>query len=88
MMITGNANTNAPMYGLVFTNNLMVTGRIPGVGRGRWHQQLRLKPTCPITTITNCFTTYTFSNNALVATPTGVSAVDVASQQHVPANRQ
>jgi hypothetical protein len=24
----------------------------------------------PITSITNCFTTYTFSNNALVATPT------------------
>jgi hypothetical protein len=68
MMITGNPNTNAPMYGLVFTNNMVVTGRYP-----IWDAQTTnncAQTDVPITTINNCFTTNTFSNNALVATPT------------------
>ena len=62
----GNTST-APMYGLVFTNNLVVTARYPVWNTGG-------KTSCafkdvPVTSITNCFTTYTFNTNGLIATP-------------------
>jgi hypothetical protein len=69
LMITGNAYTNAPMYGLVFTNNLVVTGRYP-VWDAQGGTNNCAETDVPVTTINNCFTTNTFSNNALVATPT------------------
>jgi hypothetical protein len=67
MMIMGNVVATAPMYGLVFTNNLMATGRYP-----IWNAES--KTSCavkdvPITSITQCFATFVFGNNALVATP-------------------
>jgi len=64
----GNINfTTAPMYGFVFTNNMVMTGRYPVWNTGG-------TTSCafydvPITSINRCFTTYTFANNALVATP-------------------
>lgn len=69
LLTMGNLSTNAPMYGLVFTNNLVITARFPV-----WNT-LSSTSSCaesdvPITSITNCFTTHTFSNNALVAAPT------------------
>jgi hypothetical protein len=59
--------TTAPMYGLVFTNNMVGTGRYPVWNTGG-------TTSCafydvPITSINLCFTPYTFANNALVATP-------------------
>jgi Putative Ig domain len=67
LMELGNLSTTAPMYGLVFTNNLLVTGQYPVWNTGG-------KNNCafydvPITSINNCFTTYTFANNGLIATP-------------------
>jgi hypothetical protein len=67
VMLVGNIVKTAPMYGLVFTNNLVLTGAHPVWNTGD-------KISCafkdvPITTITNCFTTFTFGNNGLVATP-------------------
>ncbi len=67
MMIIGNTFRTAPMYGLVFTNNLVITGRYPVWNAGG-------KTSCavhdvPLTSITNCFTTYTFGNNGLIAPP-------------------
>ena len=70
LMIVASQEGTPPMYGLVFTNNIVAVGRYPvwdaigGPGR----------PNCahadvPVTSIANCFTTYTFSNNALVETP-------------------
>jgi Putative Ig domain len=69
MMIVGNVNTNAPMYGLVFTNNLVVTGQYP-VWDAQGGTNNCAQTDVPVTTIANCFPTHTFSNNALVATPT------------------
>jgi len=68
MIVTGNLITNSPMYGLVFTNNMILTGRYPV-----WNTEGG-SASCafldvPISSIANCFTTYTFANNALVATP-------------------
>jgi len=69
MIITGNQKGAAPMYGLVFTNNLILTAEHPV-----WDAIGGKSGSCayadvPITTVNNCFTTYTFSNNALVASP-------------------
>ena len=64
----GNNAGNDPMYAFVFTNSLVLTGQYP-----IWNA-LGSKISCavkdvPITSITNCFTTYTFQNNGLIATP-------------------
>jgi hypothetical protein len=69
MMITANLNTNASMYGLVFTNNLIATGRYP-IWDAAGGTNNCAQSDVPVTVITNCFATRTFSNNALVATPT------------------
>ena len=87
MIIMGNVNTNAPMYGLVFTNNLVVTGRYP-VWDAQGGTNNCAQTDVPVTTITNCFTTRTFSNNALVATPTAFPPSKLAIEQPVPGNRQ
>ena len=65
----GNTNGNPPMYGLVYTNNLTLTGRYPV-----WNAFGQGKTGCasgdvPITSIQNCFTTYTFQINGLIASP-------------------
>ncbi|MGA9415414.1 MAG: hypothetical protein WBV60_12055 [Terriglobales bacterium] len=64
----GNNEGNAAMYAFVFTNSLVLTGRYP-----IWNA-LGSKTSCavkdvPITSITNCFTTSTFQNNGLIASP-------------------
>jgi len=69
IILVGNAVSNASMYGLVFTNNLMVTGRYPV-----WNAYGGGKDSCaagdvPLTSIQNCFTTYTFDTNGMIATP-------------------
>ena len=68
MMIIGNTIKTAPMYGLVFTNNLMITGRYPVWNTGGGPASCAFKDV-PIISIASCFTTVTFANNALVATP-------------------
>ncbi len=69
MLVMGNVYyTTAPMYGLVFTNNMMVTGRYP-VWNADGGTASCAYFDVPITSINKCFTTVTFSNNALVATP-------------------
>jgi hypothetical protein len=67
MLTIGNTASAAPMYGLVFTNNLIVTGRYPVWNTGG-------STSCavgdvPLTTINNCFATKIFANNGLIATP-------------------
>jgi hypothetical protein len=69
MIIMGNLTTNAPMHGLVFTNNMMITARYP-IWNALGSSSSCAAADVPVTSITNCFTTRTFSNNALVATPT------------------
>jgi hypothetical protein len=68
LMIMGNYVPTAPMYGLVFTNNLVITGRYPVWNAGGGPTSCAFNDV-PIISITKCFTTFTFANNALVATP-------------------
>jgi hypothetical protein len=67
MMIMGNLAKNAPMYGLVFTNNLMITGRYPVWNTGG--QTSCASKDVPISSIANCFGTYRFGNNGLITPP-------------------
>jgi hypothetical protein len=68
LMGLGDLYATAPMYGLVFTNNLLGTGRYPVWTTGGGSGNCAFKDV-PITSINRCFTTYTFANNGLIATP-------------------
>jgi hypothetical protein len=68
VIIMGNTVKTAPMYNLVFTNNMVMTGQHPVWNTGGGSDSCAFKDV-PITSINNCFTTNTFSNNGLVATP-------------------
>ena len=67
MMIVGDALKKPPMYGFVFTNNLVLTGEAP-----IWNADNRdscARHDVPLTTMNECFTSYTFTNNGLIASP-------------------
>ncbi len=69
LIVVGSPQGIAPMSGLVFTNNIAMVGRYPV-----WDAIGGKSGSCgmanvPVTTLTNCFTTFTFSNNALVEVP-------------------
>ena len=68
MIVMGNIYTTVPMYDLVFTNNMMVTAAHPVWSSGGGQANCAYFDV-PVTTITSCFTTFTFSSNSLVATP-------------------
>ena len=68
LMTLGNLTSLPSMYGLVFTNNIVMTGQYPVWNTGGGSTACAYKGT-PAMKISNCFTTYTFSNNALVASP-------------------
>jgi hypothetical protein len=68
IMVTGNVKGNQQMYGLVFTNSLLVTGRHP-VWNAGWGPTSCAYLDVPVTTISQCFKNSTFSNNALITSP-------------------
>ncbi len=68
MMVVGNIYSTAPMYGLVFTNNMVVTSAHPVWNTGGGQDNCAFHDV-PVTSITACFTTFTFNNNGLVETP-------------------
>ena len=67
MISLGNIVPTAPMYGFVFTNNLVMTGRYP-VWNAGGDTSCAVKEV-PVISISNCFTTNTFSNNGLITPP-------------------
>jgi hypothetical protein len=68
MMVIGNIHKAAPMYGLVFTNNMIVTSPHPIWNSGGGQANCAFIDV-PVTIISSCFNTFTFGNNALIATP-------------------
>ncbi len=68
MLITGNVSPNPPMFGLIFTNNLTVTGQHPVWNTGGGQSSCASQDV-PITSIANCFINSTFGNNGLIAAP-------------------
>jgi hypothetical protein len=68
LMIMGNLEANQDMYGLVFTNNLVMTGQHPVWNTGGGPTSCAYEDV-PVKSIAKCFTSYVFKNNALVSTP-------------------
>ena len=68
ILIMGNEMTNPTMYGFVFTNSIVTAGRFPVWNSGGGQGSCAVTDV-PITTLTNCFTSYTFANNGLIAAP-------------------
>jgi hypothetical protein len=67
MMTLGTPQQKAQMYGLVFTNNLVVTGQHPVWNTG--DRTSCARKDVPLSSLNRCFTTYTFANNGLIAPP-------------------
>ncbi len=68
LLLIGNQMSNPAMYGFVFTNNVVTTGRYPVWNTGGGKTSCAYSDT-PVTSIAACFATYTFGNNALLANP-------------------
>jgi hypothetical protein len=68
LLMVGNKRRNPDMYGFVFTNNLVYTGMYPVWSSGGGLASCAAKGT-PKQKISNCFSTYKFANNALIAAP-------------------
>ncbi len=68
LMVVGNVTSNPSMYGLVFTNNLVTTGKGPVWNSGHGSDSCAISDV-PATSIAACFSTYTFANNAFVSSP-------------------
>lgn len=68
MLSLNNLTSNPEMYGFVFINNLVTTGRYPvsGIGLGSASCEYA---SAPVVSLKNCFSSYRFANNALVADP-------------------
>jgi hypothetical protein len=68
ILTLGNQLSNPAMYGLVFTNSIVTTGRGPVWNSGGGKTSCAYART-PLQKIANCFTTSTFTDNALIAAP-------------------
>lgn len=68
MLMVGNQISKPSMYGFVFTNNIVMTGSFPVWSSGGGLTSCSAKGT-PAEKIKKCFTTYTFTNSALIASP-------------------
>jgi hypothetical protein len=68
MLSVGNALSNPDMKNFVFSNNLMTTGRYPVWSVGGGSSNCAFSDV-PLTVLTTCFTPYSFTHNALVASP-------------------
>ncbi len=69
VMSVGNVAGDPAMYGFVFTNNLVVTGQYPVWDVFGGGTQSCADGDVPLTSIQNCFTTYTFQTNGLISSP-------------------
>ncbi len=63
-----NQISNPEMYAFVITNSIVTTGKYP-VWNGAFGDMSCAHGDIPLTTLTNCFATYTFDNNVLIASP-------------------
>lgn len=61
------------MYGFVFTNSIVVTGKYP-VWNMDWGKASCAYADIPLTSLNACFSSYTFNNNLLVASPANYPA--------------
>ena len=79
LLLVGNKTKNPPMYGFIFTNNLVTTSLHPVWSAGGGLKSCAAKGTTE-QKIDHCFTTYTFQNNALITTPDAFPAILMAEE--------
>jgi hypothetical protein len=72
ILSVGNLVTNPQMYGLVFTNSIVTTGKGPVWNKGGGKTSCAYS-NIPLQVLNDCFSSYTFSNNALLADPSRYS---------------
>lgn len=87
LAMLANDRLDPQMYGFVFTNNLVVTGRYPVWSAGGGLRSCAAKGT-PAQKINKCFRTYTFSNNALIGTPDAFPPSSWPAKNFFPADPQ
>ena len=68
VMTLGDQRPNPQMYGFVFTNSIVTTGRYPVWSEGGGNASCAYA-NVPLTSINSCFSSYLFTNNALIASP-------------------
>jgi hypothetical protein len=68
LLTIGNASNLPKMSGFTFTNNLVLAGARPVWSSGGGPTNCAYNDV-PITTINNCFASYSFVNNAIIASP-------------------
>jgi hypothetical protein len=68
LVMLGNSMHDPSMYGFNFTNNMIATGMYPVWSSGGGRSSCAYHGT-PAQKIKRCFTTYSFTNNALIGTP-------------------
>jgi hypothetical protein len=68
LMFIGNRSSNAPMYGFVFSDNIVTTAEYPVWGTGGGPTSCAYDGT-PAFKISKCFDSYTFAGNVLIGTP-------------------
>ncbi len=85
LLMVGNQVSNPSMYGFIFTNNMIATGNYPVWSSGGGLTSCAAKGT-PAQKIDKCFSTYTFKNNALIATPAAFPPSSWPAGNFFPAN--
>ncbi len=83
VMILGDHTSNPPMYGFVFTNNLITAGKFPvwNIGGGNVSCAISGVPT---TMLKTCFSSYTFNHNAVIAPPSRYAPSSFPSNNMFP----
>jgi hypothetical protein len=85
LLMIGNEITNPSMYGFVFINNMIATGSYPVWSSRGGLTSCAAKGT-PAQKINKCFTTYSFKNNALIASPDAFPPSSWPAGNFFPAN--
>ena len=68
VLMLGNKNSNPTMYGFTLTNSIVITGQAPVWNQGGGETSCA-HANVPVTSLDKCFSSYTFTDNALVADP-------------------
>jgi hypothetical protein len=83
LLILGNSTSNPSMWGFNFTNNVVVAGRYPVWSKGGGSIDCASSDV-PIISLAKCFSTYSFSNNAIIASPAAFPVSKWPPQNYFP----
>jgi hypothetical protein len=83
VLILRNSTTNPSMWGFNFTNNVGVAGRYPVWSSGGGSTDCAFSDV-PVISFAKCFSTYSFSNNAIIASPAAFPVSKWPPQNYFP----